>query len=95
MTEDRVTSQPPCFKFKKGQCRKGDSCRFRHDLGFQAPGFVAAPDTTDYSHAVIDHTSSQNVKKRPGVTNTLFPSKKARPSLDNQRLKERPWTVSK
>ena len=32
------------------------------------------------------------VKRRPGVTNSLLPAKKAKPGLDAARAAERPWT---
>lgn len=96
MTEDKCSSQAPCFKFRKGACRKGDKCRFSHDLGFQAPGYV--PETPDYSDAVIESPSPiapvlPSTKKRPGVTNTLMPAKKAKTNLAHQRARERPWTM--
>jgi len=90
MTEDKMSSKPPCFKFKKGFCIKGDKCRFSHDLGFQAPNkyqeveepvvAAAEPGVSGYEST---HPVSSN--KRPGVTNTMMPSKKAKKALDAQR----------
>lgn len=99
MTEDKTSTRPPCFKFRKGACRKGNGCRFSHDLGFQAP--MKDSGQPEDSEAGINHESSAQSlvssmpsnKKRVGVTNTLLPAKKAKQSLNVQRAKERPWTV--
>lgn len=96
MTEDKITSQPHCFKFRKGACRKGDKCRFRHDLGLQVPSYNSEADNkAQYEAAVIQQPPGPSLpqKKKAGVTNTLYPAKKAKNALNEQRAKERPWTV--
>ena len=101
MTEDQTTSRPPCFKFKKGACRKGKGCRFSHDLGFQPPsragGYSDETSSAEFPSEPDPSSSFGNTsnKRRHGVTNTMLPAKKAKPALDSQRAKERPWTVKK
>jgi len=95
MTEDKTSKRPPCFKFKKGECKKGLNCRYSHELSFQAPKYQTQETTDSHDDGISTESPAAPKSKRAGVTNTLYPAKKAKGSLDHQRAQERPWTVNR
>ena len=38
--------KPVCFKFQRGQCTRGDKCKYRHDLGTSSGGKTSQTTTT-------------------------------------------------
>ncbi|XP_050411220.1 uncharacterized protein LOC126825594 [Patella vulgata] len=109
MTEKRnLSNKKVCFKFKKGKCYKGKSCRFLHDIDtVRGTVYNSSEDSSNHipgaamqrfiEEPVDDDNYLLNAKrkKRHGVSDHLIPPKKALLSLEEQRSKERPWTMKK
>lgn len=103
--EDKQKSKKICFKFQKGRCRLNDKCKFSHDLvatgtpSFETekprePSLAPSVSTsgTRYEPDEEEEAWEQKKKKRkPGVTDSLVPPKRAMAAYEKQRLNDKPW----
>lgn len=84
-----------CWNYRKGRCRFGSSCTFAHDsdLNVDAPAepppakydpnsSSASSGTTGFTH---QHKAKSSNKKRPGLGDSIVPSKKVMKSYNNSR----------
>ena len=106
--EDKHKSKKICFKFQKGRCRLGDRCKFSHDLVAtgtpssepekpREPSLASCVSTpgAKYEPDEDEEAWEQKKKKRkPGVTDSLVPPKRAMAAYEKQRLNDKPWSQS-
>lgn len=102
---DERDRRPVCRMFRKGQCVKGDRCRFAHVVAGgqaanrraiegQGPKKQFEKPAIPYNEWEKEDPSSAKKRKRPiGVTNNLQPAKKAMTAFQQQTAKEQPWLV--
>ena len=112
---ERENRRNICNNFKKGRCRFGNKCKYRHVIdAVNTPKPQADTDskTPEAQHGYYgQHSYHGNIaedevdddsyfgqmkrKHRSGVRDNLVPPKKALRSLEDQRAKERPWTMNR
>jgi len=106
--EDNKRKKQICFKFQKGRCRLGDKCKFSHGMATGTPAFESekprdpsvAPSHTNVatSYEPDEDEESWELKKKkkrkPGVTDSLVPPKRAMAAYEKQRLNDKPWSQS-
>lgn len=73
-----------CWNYRKGRCRFGSKCTFAHDSDLHNINDAAMEDKREAvamiqssGNGAVEKMSSQsNGRKRPGLSNTIIPSKK-------------------
>ena len=104
--KDEQKSKKICFKFQKGRCRLGDRCKFSHgmaDTGAsisetenpREPSLTPSISTTGTRYEPDEEEERwepTKKKRKPGVTNSLVPPKRAMAAFEKQRLNDKPWT---
>lgn len=69
-----------CWNYRKGRCRFGSNCTYAHDSDLHVANENAAqdPDQTQSANTNAHKTFKQksNNKKRPGLGDSIVPSKK-------------------
>ena len=106
--EDKHKSKKICFKFQKGRCRVGDRCKFSHGMAESGatntetekprePSLAPSISTSGTRYEPGEEEESwepKKKKKKPGVTDSLVPPKRAMVAYEKQRLNDKPWSQS-
>lgn len=70
-----------CFNFRKGRCRFGSKCTYAHDSDIQGMSSTPVSESATTSSEIpesntVNQPCKENKKKRPGLGDSLIPSKK-------------------
>lgn len=92
-TEDNITvknGKKICWNYRKGRCRFGSKCTFAHDSDIQKTEKLQRDQVEPIEEAnkvnLIRNKKPGVASKRPGLTNSIIPSKKVMKGYNNQKL---------
>lgn len=78
-----------CWNFRKGRCRFGSKCTYAHDSDIQGMSSTPADHSATTSFDIFESDTvkppSREKKKRPGLSDTLIPSKKVLKNYSSQK----------
>lgn len=72
-----------CWNFRKGRCRFGSKCTYAHDSDIQ--GMSSTPSEDISTDKKEDIRQPREKKKRPGLGDSLVPSKKVLKGYSSQQ----------
>jgi len=109
LTQSSTGSRQVCWNYRKGRCRFGQKCKYSHNTdlvlntGVVAEDSVGSQAPADYqmgsggldSGLDIEVIASSGKKRRPGLSQSIVPSKKVMKNYQKQLKHEKPWLGSK
>ncbi|KAK3877054.1 hypothetical protein Pcinc_018212 [Petrolisthes cinctipes] len=102
-----INGKKICWNYRKGRCKFGHKCKYAHDSDIiktplnsegQTPAAVVMGCGGDLDPSTpLDMAPEEEIakkKKRPGLSDTVVPSKKVQKIYRKQQAKETPWLLN-
>ncbi|XP_069047524.1 uncharacterized protein [Lepisosteus oculatus] len=96
-----IGGRPVCLAYRKdGRCRFGGRCRFAHDSDLQVPPPAAPQHSPPPQASGLEpgpdppvESPGRTGRRKPGVSDTLIPPKRALRDYEASVAKDRPWLL--
>lgn len=74
-----------CWNYRKGRCRFGSNCTYAHDSDLHVNDNNLLQNDAGSSQTSNDEKSKKSLKKRPGLSDSIVPSKKVMQTYNSMK----------